>query len=211
MKQNVHLCDNPLIQHRLSILRDKHTGSAEFRRNLIECGSLMAYEIAATFPTTPYEVETPLERAAGLQISVSITLVAILRAALGFVDGLSTYLPQARIGHIGLYRNEKTLEPVQYYIKLPSNLSEDRVILADPMLATGGSLLAGLDLLLEKGCSATNIVIASLLAAPEGIRHVHSYYPDIPIFTAAIDRQLNEHGYILPGLGDAGDRQYGTY
>lgn len=207
---NTFVCDNPLIQHRLTLLRDKDTDILTFRKFLFECGTLISFEIARQFELTRVPIETPLEKTIGTQISFPITLVAILRAALGFVDGLATYLPNTKIGHIGLYRNEETLQPIHYYKKLPSDIGEGIVILSDPMLATGGSIIAALEHLASIGCQK-NVIIACLLAAPEGIQKIRKRFVDIPIYTAAIDRELNEKGYILPGLGDAGDRQYGTF
>lgn len=206
---NTILCTNPLVQSRLSILRDKNTTVAAFRKFIFECGALIGVEIAQRFQLADVQVETPLELATVQRIQTSITLVVILRAALGFIDGLASFLPDAKIGHIGLYRDEITLQPIHYYSKLPQHIHKDMVILGDPMLATGGSIIAGLTYLQELRCTK-NVVIASLIASPEGIRAIRNHFPEVPIYTAAVDRRLNDKGYILPGLGDAGDRQYGT-
>ncbi len=203
------ICDHPLIQHRLTVLRDRETPVSEFRRALRELGALMAYEISRDHPTEAVEVQTPLEPATGQRLSSPVVLIAILRAALGMVEGMAEIFPEALIGHLGMYRDHDTLQPVWYYTKLPSNLDHHPVILADPMLATGGSIVAALDEL-KKRATLERVKIATLIAAPEGIQRVRQSYPDVPIYAAALDRQLNEKGYILPGLGDAGDRQYGT-
>lgn len=170
---------------------------------------MLAYEIARQFTLTPTEVETPLEKTGGGTLDEPVTLVAILRAALGLVDGMATYLPHAKIGHLGMYRDEQTLQPVHYYTKVPADIHKSSVILADPMLATGGSIVAGLDFLAAHGCTEKTFVVC-LLAAPEGIDAVRARYEHVPIYTAVVDRELNDKGFILPGLGDAGDRQYGT-
>lgn len=205
----VIICDNPLLQHRLTILRDKQTPYPEFRRALRECGALMGFEIGRELPTEAVRVETPLESTTARKLAGHVSVIAILRAAIGFVEGLAQYLPDAKIGHLGLYRDEETLKPVRYYEKLPADIAAHPVILADPMLATGGSLVAALDNLHEMGCNS-NIRVATLLAAPEGIARLRAHYPKTPLYVAAVDRELNEKGFILPGLGDAGDRQYGT-
>lgn len=207
--KNVHICSHPFLQHRLTILRDKRTSYPLFRRTLIECGALMSCELGRHFAMETVSIETPLEEMQSPRMQTRVTFVVILRAALGFVDGLTHFLPEAKIGHIGMYRDERTLEPVSYYQKLPGDITSTTVVLADPMLATGGSLLAAMKRLAEIGCRR-NIMVACLLAAPEGVQAFHGEYPEIPIYTAALDRQLNSNGYILPGLGDAGDRQYGT-
>ncbi len=205
----ITLCDHPFIQHRLAILRDRNTPFNQFRIALKEYGTLMAYELAKDHPTESVTVETPLEPASAQRIEKPVVLIAILRAALGMVEGMAEFYPDARIGHLGMYRDPKTLQPVFYYSKLPVDLNHHPIILADPMLATGGSIVAALDELQKFQC-LDSVKIATLIAAPEGIARVREKYPDVPIYTAAVDRQLNEKGYILPGLGDAGDRQYGT-
>ncbi len=207
--KNTILCTNPLIETRLAIMRDKSSSVAAFRKALNECGALMSSTIVSDFPTQEKTIETPLETTSARILARPVTVVAILRAALGFVEGLTAYLPEARIGHLGFFRNEETLQPVSYYQKLPPAMEQDMVIIADPMLATGGSMNLAIDVLKKSGC-ADNLVLASVIAAPEGIAAVREQHGDIPIYTAAIDRGLNEKGYILPGLGDAGDRQYGT-
>ncbi len=205
----ITVCEHPFIQHRLTILRDKSTPVHQFRLALRECGALMAYEMAKDHPTKTVRVQTPLEPANGLRIETPVVLIAILRAALGMVEGMAEFYPDSRIGHLGMYRDPRTLQPVFYYSKLPADLNHHPIILADPMLATGGSIVAALDELKKFDCLDA-VKIATLIAAPEGIARVREKYPDVPIYTAAVDRQLNEKGYILPGLGDAGDRQYGT-
>ncbi len=208
--KNIRTFNHPFLQERLAVLRDKNTDTAHFRRALIECGELLSIEIARDLPTSEITVETPLEPATVAVMEYSVTVIAILRAALGLAEGLTRYLPDARIGHIGIYRDKETLKPVKYYCKMPSDLANGYMILADPMLATGGSLIAALDVLAAL-TSLANLRVATIVAAPEGIAAVHEKYPQIPIYTAAVDRELNDLGYILPGLGDAGDRQYGTY
>lgn len=207
--KHVHVVDHPFLQQRLAELRNKNTSTAQFRRAVIECGEILSVEITRDLPTSSIEVETPLEPTTAKIMSYPITVIAILRAALGLVEGLSKFLPNTRIGHIGIYRNEETLKPVNYYCNMPSDLASGFIILADPMLATGGSLIASLDVLAGK-TPLENLRVATILAAPEGIAAVHEKYPEIPIFTMSVDRGLNDVGYILPGLGDAGDRQYGT-
>jgi len=207
---NLYICEHPFIDERLAILRNKQTPVAQFRRALAECGPIMSYQVLQDLPTQEQEIETPLEKTTVRTINAQVTFVAVLRAAIGFVEGMIHFLPQARIGHLGLFRDEETLMPVQYYRKLPSDISAGPVILADPMLATGGSIVAALKELASLDCT-DNVKVATLIAAPEGIETVHRAFPDVPIFTATVDRQLNEKGYILPGLGDAGDRQYGTF
>ncbi|MCA9731580.1 uracil phosphoribosyltransferase [candidate division KSB1 bacterium] len=208
--KNIHVIDHPFMQERLHLLRSKKTSTGQFRKAVIECGEMLSYEIARNYPTTLISVETPLEITESRILKMQVTIVAILRAALGLAEGLARYFPEARIGHMGLYRNEDTLKPVQYYCNLPSDIDDGHIILADPMLATGGSLVASLDELAEFTNMKT-LSIATLIAAPEGIKKVSEKYPDIPIYTAAVDRELNAKGFILPGLGDAGDRQYGTF
>ncbi len=207
--KNTIVCTTPLIEERLAIMRDKNSSVFAFRRALHECGALMSNTIVADFPTRTVDIETPLEATQATVLAKPVTIVAILRAALGFVEGLSAFLPHVRIGHLGFFRDEETLQPVSYYQKLPPGLTQDMVIIADPMLATGGSMNLAIDVLKKAGCS-DNIVLASVIAAPEGIAAVREKHGDLPIYTAAVDRGLNEKGYILPGLGDAGDRQYGT-
>lgn len=205
---NVCVIDHPLIQHRLTFLRDRATPAPIFRQILSKIGELMLYEMLRDLPTESISVETPLEKATGKRLKIATHLATILRAGIAMVEGMATLLPNASIGHLGIYRNEQTLQPVIYFTKLPPYTSDDRVILVDPMLATGGSLVASLELLQKAG--AKNLYIATLIAAPEGIDKVQQHFPEVPIYTAAVDRQINDKGYILPGLGDAGDRQFNT-
>ena len=205
----VHLIDHPMVQHKLTIMRDKSTPSNIFRQLLYEISLLMGYEITRDFPMEDVEVETPLERATLKKIAgKKVAIVPILRAGLGMVDGLRDLIPVARVGFIGLYRDEETHKPVPYYCKLPTGVAKRLVILTDPMLATGGSACDAIDLVKQKGCQ--DIRLMCLVAAPEGIKLVQEKHPDVDIYVAAIDRQLNDNCYILPGLGDAGDRIFGT-
>jgi uracil phosphoribosyltransferase len=206
--QNVILLDHPVIQTKLTELRDYSTDHREFRALLDEIASLMVYEVTRDWPTKPRLVQTPLEKMTGKMLARQVTLVPILRAGLGMADGVLRLLPEARMGHLGVYRDEATLEPVSYYHKLPPDIASTEVLLIDPMLATGGSGAAAADFLKKAG--VTSMKFVCLVAAPEGIQHFHKQHPEIPIYCAAIDRQLNEKGYILPGLGDAGDRSFGT-
>lgn len=205
----LHLLDHPLIQHKLTLLREKDRSTSGFRRLLHEVGMLMAYELTRDMPTHETEVVTPLEKTTGRVIDGKKTvLVPILRAGLGLVDSMLEVVPGARVGHIGLYRDPKTLQAVEYYFKMPDHMSERDAIVLDPMLATGHSAAAAVTRL--KSVHPRSIRLACLLAAPEGIAHLHSVHPELPIYTCAVDRCLNDHGYILPGLGDAGDRIFGT-
>jgi uracil phosphoribosyltransferase len=206
---NLTVLAHPLIQHKLSILRDKNTSTRDFKQLVSEIATLMAYEVTKDLPTAPVEIETPLERTTGRQVSgKKLTLVPILRAGLGMVDGITQLIPSARVGHIGLYRDHQTLEPVDYYFKIPHDEVERDFFVLDPMLATGGSAVAAVTALKKAG--ARRIRFLSLVAAPDGINRMLEAHPDVPIFAAALDRQLNPSGYILPGLGDAGDRLFGT-
>ncbi|HHW72163.1 MAG TPA: uracil phosphoribosyltransferase [Firmicutes bacterium] len=205
----VHLISHPLVQHKLTILRDKTTGPKDFRELLEEVSMLMAYEVTRDMPLEDQEVETPIGRMVGKVIAGrQVGVVPILRAGLGMVNGVLRLIPAAKVGHIGVYRDPETLKPVEYYCKLPVDVEERQVILLDPMLATGGSAVAAIDYLKEK--NVTSIKFMCLLAAPEGIALLQKEHPDVGIFTAAIDEKLNDHGYIVPGLGDAGDRLFGT-
>ena len=205
----VHLIDHPLIQHKLSIMRNKHTGSKDFRTLLDEITLLMGYELTRDLPLEDIEIDTPVEHMTAKRISgKKLAIVPILRAGLGMVDGLLSLIPVAKVGHIGLYRDPDTHKPVEYYCKLPLDIEERTVILVDPMLATGGSAVDALTMLKNKGCK--DIRFMCLVAAPEGVKAVQEAHPDIDIFTAALDEKLNEHAYIVPGLGDAGDRIFGT-
>ena len=207
--KNFHLVDHPLIQHKLTIMRDKNTASKNFRELLDEISMLMGYEITRNLPLENVTIETPIKKATFKRISgKKLAIVPILRAGLGMVDGLLKLVPVARVGHIGLYRDPETHEPVTYYCKLPADIDQRIVILVDPMLATGGSASDALTKLKEAGC--THIKFMCLVAAPEGVAKVQADHPDVDIFTAALDEKLNDHAYIVPGLGDAGDRIFGT-
>ena len=204
-----NVVSHPLVQHKLTLMRDKSTDNALFRETLREVSFLLAYEVTKDLPVVLREIETPLEKGKFPWLEGRrICFVSILRAGNGLLEGMLDLVPDARVGHIGLYRDHATLKPVQYYLKLPEALDEREVIVVDPMLATGNSVIAALKILKKEG--ARRIKFMCLLAAPEGVKAVNEAHPDVPIFTAAIDRQLNEKGYILPGLGDAGDRIYGT-
>ena len=206
---NVHLIDHPLVQHKLSLMRQKDLSTNSFRRLLKELAMLMTYEVTRDMPTQPIEIETPLETMTGQVIDgKKLVFVSILRAGIGILDGMLDIVPGARVGHIGLYRDPRTLTAVEYYFKLPADMAERDVIVVDPMLATGNSAIAAVDRIKEVG--PRSIKFVCLLAAPEGVAALQAAHPDVPIYTAAVDRQLNEHGYILPGLGDAGDRIFGT-
>ena len=205
----VIVTDHPLIQHKLTLMRDKNTGSKDFRQLLTEITMLMGYEITRNLPLEDAEIETPVVNATCKVLQgKKLGIVPILRAGLGMVDGLVNLIPAAKIGHVGLYRDPETLQPVEYYCKLPQDIHEREMLIVDPMLATGGSAVAAIDVLKKKG--ATNIKLVNLDAAPEGIEEVKKYHPDVDIYVASIDEKLNDHGYIVPGLGDAGDRLFGT-
>ena len=209
MPSNVHVFDHPLVQHKLTLLRKKETSTTSFRRLLNEIGSLMAYEVTRQMPMHEVEIETPIERMTGRLIDgKKLVFVPILRAGTGLLDGFLAVVPGARVGHIGLYRDPKTLVAVEYYFKMPSGMSERDAIVLDPMLATGNSAVAAVERLKE--ARPRSIRFVCLVSCPEGLRTFHEAHPDVPIYTAAIDRQLNDHGYIMPGLGDAGDRIFGT-
>ena len=205
----VHLIDHPMIQHKLSIMREKETGSKDFRELLKEISLLMGYELTRDLPLTDYEIQTPIRKMTAKKVSGrKLAIVPILRAGLGMVDGLLTLVPVAKVGHIGLYRDEQTHLPVVYYCKLPEDINQRLVIVTDPMLATGGSACDALAMLKEIGCS--NIRLMCLVAAPEGIAKVQKEHPDVDIFVASVDEEHNGDAYIVPGLGDAGDRIFGT-
>lgn len=204
-----YILDHPLIQHKLTFIRDENTGAKEFRELVEEVAMLMAYEVTRDFPQEEVEVTTPVGPARCKMLTGrKVGLVPILRAGLGMVNGMTRLIPAAKVGHIGLYRDPETLKPVEYYCKLPSDVPERDLIVLDPMLATGGSAAAAIDFLKARG--AKNIKLVCLLAAPEGIKALEEAHPDVDIFTAAVDEYLNDHGYIVPGLGDAGDRLFGT-
>lgn len=207
--KNVTVMEHPLIQHKLTILRDKNTGVKEFRELVEELALLMGYEVTRDLTVEETEVETPICKTKSKVIAgKKLGIVPILRAGLGMVDGMLRLLPTAKVGHIGLYRDPDTLMPVEYYCKLPTDVAERDLIVLDPMLATGGSASAAISFLKDKG--AKSIKLVNLIAAPEGIKTVVEAHPDVEIFVAAVDEKLNDHGYIIPGLGDAGDRLYGT-
>ena len=206
---NVHVINHPLIQHKLTLMRRKETGTKDFRQLLEEISMLMTYEIARDFPLEDVEIETPVAPCKGKKLSgKKVGVVPILRAGLGMSSGVINMIPAARVGHIGLYRDPETLKPVEYYCKMPGDIAERMLIVVDPMLATGGSASAALELLKQKG--AKSMILMCLVSAPQGIRLVNKEHPDVPIYVAAIDDHLNEKGYIVPGLGDAGDRIFGT-
>ncbi|MDR2513662.1 MAG: uracil phosphoribosyltransferase [Christensenellaceae bacterium] len=201
--------DHPLIQHKLTFLRDEQTGPKEFRELLNEIGMLMAYEVTRDLPLRQVEIRTPVKEAKAYVLDgKKLGVVPILRAGLGMVDGVLRLVPHARVGHIGLYRDPKTLEPVEYYCKLPADAQERVLIVVDPMLATGGSASAAIRFIKERGCKSIRMM--NLIAAPEGIERVQKEHPDVDIYVAGVDEKLNDHGYIVPGLGDAGDRLFGT-
>lgn len=206
---NLHVLSHPLIQHKLTIMRDKDTPSKDFRELLSEIAMLMGYEITRDLPLEDVEIETPICRATMKRIAgKKLAIVPILRAGLGMVDGLVKLMPGARIGHIGMYRDPETHEPHDYYFKVPSDIEQRWVVLVDPMLATGGSAADAIARIKETGCN--HITMMCLVAAPEGIARVQREHPDVDIYTAALDEYLNDHAYIVPGLGDAGDRIFGT-
>lgn len=205
----VHVINHPLIQHKLTFIRDSRTGTKEFRELVEEIASLMAYEVSRDFPLEETEVETPVAKAKTKIISgKKLAVIPILRAGLGMSEGIMKLIPAAKVGHIGVYRDPATLKPVEYYCKLPADLPERELLLVDPMLATGGSAIASIGFLKERG--GRQIKLMCLIAAPEGIAAVQAAHPDVDIFVAAVDERLNDHGYIVPGLGDAGDRLFGT-
>ena len=206
---NVFIFDHPLIKHKVSILRDKNTEMKKFRELIEEITTIMTYESMRDVELVPVQVETPLEVTTQYRVPEdSIAIVPILRAGLGMVNGVHTVFPTAKVGHIGMYRNEETLEPCEYYCKLPDGIENKTVFLVDPMLATGGSACDALTALKKRGCK--KIKFMAIIAAPVGVEKVASTHPDVPVYISTLDRELNENGYILPGLGDAGDRLFGT-
>lgn len=207
--EKVHILDHPLLQHKLSILRDENTGVKDFREVVSEIATLMCYEATRDLPLEAVEIKTPITTAKFKTIAgKKLAIVPVLRAGLGMVDGILTLIPSAKVGHIGLYRDPDTLEPVEYYCKMPNDIAEREVIILDPMLATGGSASAAIQFI--KNYEVKNIKLMNIIAAPEGIQRVHHDHPDVDIYCAALDEKLNDHGYIVPGLGDAGDRIFGT-
>lgn len=209
MTATVHLVTHPLVQHKLTLMRQKDRSTSSFRRLLGEISMLMAYEVTREMPTQLITIETPLETMQSPVIEGRKTVfVSIMRAGAGFLDGMLSVVPGARVGHIGLYRDPKTLGAIEYYFKMPADMHERDAIVLDPMLATGNSAVAAVERLKET--SPKSIRFVCLLAAPQGLTHFHAHHPEVPVYTAAIDRELNDHGYIVPGLGDAGDRIFGT-
>ena len=205
----VSVIDHPLIQHKLTLMRQKDTGTKDFRELLEEISMFMAYEITRDFPLKEVDIETPVARCKSKVLAgKKVGVVPILRAGLGMLSGVVNMIPAARVGHVGMYRDPETLKPVEYYCKLPSDVAERTLIVVDPMLATGGSASAALSLIKEKG--AHSVILMCLVAAPEGIEVINKDHPDVPVYVAAVDEKLNDHGYIVPGLGDAGDRIFGT-
>ncbi len=208
MKKNVHLIEHPLIQHKLTLMRDKNTTTKEFRELVKEVSALMVYEISRSMRLREVEIETPIGKTHGKLLRDEIAIIPILRAGIIMAEGIIDLIPTAKVGHIGLYRDPETLKPVEYYCKLPNDISNYKVFLVDPMLATGGSAIKAIEVIKDKG--AKNIVFVCLISAPEGLEKLSEEYPEIPIYTISIDEKLNSHGYIVPGLGDAGDRLFGT-
>ncbi|WP_459195534.1 uracil phosphoribosyltransferase [Wukongibacter baidiensis] len=207
--KKVFVMNHPLLQHKLTLIRDKNTGTKEFKELVKEVSMLMAYEVTRELPLEEVEIETPVCKTKTKVIAGrKLAIVPILRAGLGMVDGFLSLLPAAKVGHVGLYRDPETLEPVEYYCKLPTDVHERELIIVDPMLATGGSAKAAIRFLKDRG--ASNIKLVCLIAAPEGIEAVHNEHPDVDLYAAAVDECLNDHAYIVPGLGDAGDRLFGT-
>lgn len=206
----VNVIDHPLIQHKLTMMRKKTTGTKDFRELLEEISMLMTYEITRDFPLKDVEIETPVAKCVGKELADTrkVCVVPILRAGLGLQSGVVNMIPAAKIGHIGLYRDPATLKPVEYYCKMPSDIAERTMLVVDPMLATGGSAAAAITMLKEKG--AKKLILMCLVAAPEGVKVINDEHPDVPVYVASVDEKLNEHGYIVPGLGDAGDRIFGT-
>ena len=208
---SVNILNHPLIQHKITLLRDERTGSKDFRELVSEIAALMAYEACRDLPVQDVTVKTPITTTIGKTLGgKKLALVPILRAGLGMVSGIERLIPAARIGHIGMYRNEKTLEPVEYFCKMPADLTEREILLLDPMLATGGSAIAAIGALIKRGADIRSIKFLCLVSAPEGIKNLTEAYPQLQIYTASVDEKLNENGYIVHGLGDAGDRIFGT-
>ncbi len=205
----LHVLDHPLLQHKLSVIRDKNTSVKEFREIVSEIATLMCYDATRDMPTEEVEIETPVATAKVRRIAgKKIAVVPILRAGLGMVDGVLTLIPGAKVGHIGLYRDPDTLEPVEYYCKMPRDIADREVLIVDPMLATGGSATAAIRFIKNYGCK--NIKLMCIISAPEGVKRIREDHPDVDLYVASVDEKLNEHGYIVPGLGDAGDRIFGT-
>ena len=208
---NFHVLAHPLIQHKLTMIRQKDCGTKVFREVVNEISMLMAYEVSRDLPLEDVEIETPLVKTTLKTLAgKKVAIIPILRAGLGMVDGILELIPAAKIGHVGMYRDHDTLQPVEYFVKLPSDISERQLFVVDPMLATGGSAVAAIDALLKRGAQPNSIKFCCLVAAPEGVKVLQEAHPEIDIYAAALDERLNENGYILPGLGDAGDRLFGT-
>jgi len=209
--EKFHVMNHPLIEHKLTILRDKKTGTKDFRDIVNEIARLLAYEVSRDLPLEDVEVETPIMKTTQKQIAGKKVVIApILRAGLGMVDGILDLIPAARVGHVGLYRDEETMEPVEYFIKMPNNLNDRHMYVVDPMLATGGSAIAAIDSVIERGANPKHIKFLCVVAAPEGVKALREAHPEVEIYTAAEDEKLNDDAYIIPGLGDAGDRLFGT-
>lgn len=200
--------NHPLIHHKLSLIRDESTGTKDFRQTVSEIATLMAYEVTRDLPTEDIEVKTPVGIAKTQKLAKQVVIVPILRAGLGMVDGITSLIPTAKVGHVGVYRDEKTLEPHEYYAKFPPMMDQSEILIVDPMLATGGSVSHAIELVKKNG--GKNISYVGLVGAPEGVKRLQENHPDVNIFLAALDEKLNEHGYIVPGLGDCGDRLFGT-
>lgn len=208
MTKKIHIMNHPLIAHKITMLRDKNTNVKDFRQLVYEISLLMGYEATKDLPLEDFQVETPLTSAIGKAISQKVAIIPILRAGLGMVDGVLDLIPFAKVGHIGLYRDHETLKPVEYYCKLPRDIDQRKVIVVDPMLATGGSSAAAINFIKKRG--AKDIKLMCIIGSPEGVKVIEEAHPDIEVYIGALDEKLNEKGYILPGLGDAGDRLYGT-
>lgn len=208
MNGKLVVLNHPLIHHKLSLIRDEKTGTKDFRQTVSEIGMLMAYEVTRYLPTKEVDIKTPVGTSKSYMLAKEVVVVPILRAGLGMVDGITALIPTAKVGHIGLYRDETTLEPKEYYAKFPDCITDAVVLLVDPMLATGGSVVHAIDVLKKRGVK--NVSYVGLVGAPEGVKRVQECHPDVDIFLAALDEKLNEYGYIVPGLGDCGDRLYGT-
>jgi uracil phosphoribosyltransferase len=204
----LEVLNHPLITHKLTIMRNKETGTKDFRENLDEIAELMAYEVCRDLPVRAVDIETPMSPTTGFELSKEVVIVPILRAGIGLLDGIRRLVPTAKVGFIGMYRNEETLEPVEYFAKFPNNLDKAITMIVDPMLATGGSAIDAINAVKKRG--ANNIKLVCLVGAPEGVKAVQEAHPDVDIYLAALDEKLNEIGYIVPGLGDAGDRIFGT-
>jgi uracil phosphoribosyltransferase len=206
-----HVMNHPLIQHKLTIIREKDCGTKVFREVVSEIAMLMAYEVTRDMPLEDIEIETPLVKTTQKTLSgKKVAIIPILRAGLGMVDGFLAMLPAAKVGHIGMYRDHETLEPVEYFVKLPTDIQERQLFIVDPMLATGGSAIAAIEALEKRGAAPSSMKFICLVAAPEGMEALHAAYPDVDIYAASLDERLDENSYILPGLGDAGDRLFGT-